>query len=115
MPYAPLWHELYATAWQQDSWVSHIGVDYADRAPLGAVRPHWEWVTPLRRAADRRQALVEIDAIVSDHAGDYAEELRTIYRTQFPVLQRYEREAIYDANGRQLPVKLASSTARKEP
>ncbi|CDP85261.1 MULTISPECIES: Eco57I restriction-modification methylase domain-containing protein [Mycolicibacterium] len=112
-PYAPLWEELYDKTWQQDSWVPHIGVDYVDRAPLGAVDKKWEWATPLRRAADRRQALVEIDAIVAITLGITAEELSTIYRTQFPVLQKYERDALYDANGRQLPGKLASEYRKK--
>lgn len=107
-PYAPLWEELYDKNWQQDSWVPHIGVDYAERAPLGQICKDWQWSTPLRRAADRRQALVEIDAIVAIMLGITAEELLTIYRTQFPVLQKYERDALYDNNGRQLPGKLAS-------
>lgn len=111
--YAPLWDELYDKAWQQDAWVPHVGVDYANRIPLGAVDKQWEWATPLRRAADRRQALVEIDAIVAIMLGITAEELLTIYRTQFPVLQKYERDALYDSNGRQLPGKLASEYRKK--
>lgn len=108
LPYAPLWEELYDKTWQQDSWVPHIGLDYAGCAALGDVGPNWEWATPLRRAVDRRQALVEIDAIVAIMLGITAEELTTIYRTQFPVLQKYERDALYDATGRQLPGKLAA-------
>lgn len=91
----------------------HIGVDYVERSPFEKVGPKWKWETPLRRTADRRQALVEIDAIVAIMLGITADELITIYRTQFPVLQKYEREALYDANGRQLPGKLASEYRKK--
>lgn len=106
--YAPLWRELYASEWRQDSWISGVGADYIGRSQLGDVGSEWDWATPLRRAADRRQALVEIDAIVAIMLDITAEELLTIYRTQFPVLQKYERDALYDANGRQLPGRLAS-------
>lgn len=112
--YAALWEDLYDPSWRMYSWVPHIGVDYAGRARLGDVKAEWDWATPLRSAADRRQALVEMDAIVGIMLGITAEELLTIYRTQFPVLQRYEREALYDANGRQLPGKLASEIRKKK-
>ena len=112
-PYAPLWEYLYDPAWQRDSWIPNVGVDHAGRTQFGAVGPKWEWTTPLRCDADRRQALVEIDAIVAIMLGITADELLTIYRTQFPVLQKYEREALYDATGRQLPTKLASEYRKR--
>lgn len=100
-------------SWTNDAWVSHIGVDYAEREKLSAISSRWRWATPLRIASDRRQALVEIDAIVAIMLGLTTEELAAIYRTQFPVVQRYEREAVYDASGRQLPSKLAAEYRKK--
>ncbi|MEW1880983.1 class I SAM-dependent DNA methyltransferase [Rhodococcus sp. NPDC080181] len=112
-PYAPLWEELYAPVWREDQWVPGVGVDYNGRNSLGKIGPKWEWTTPLRRAADRRQALIEIDAIVAVMLDITAEQLITIYRTQFPVLQKYERDALFDATGRQLPSKLVSKYREK--
>jgi hypothetical protein len=63
--------------------------------------------TPLRFDSDRRQALVEIDAIIAVMLGLTGDELVTIYRAQFPVLQSREREALYDNNGRQVPREIA--------
>ncbi|MBF6536735.1 class I SAM-dependent DNA methyltransferase [Nocardia farcinica] len=110
--FSSLWSELYREAWKHDSWSSYDSNGIL--APIGRIDERWASTTPLRSAIARRQALIEIDAIVAVVLGITAEELLTIYRTQFPVLQRYEREARYDANGRQLPTKVASEL-RKDP
>jgi hypothetical protein len=58
---------------------------------------------------DRRQALVEIDALVAIMLGLTADELCTLYRTQFPVLFAQDRgiarkdNRFYDTNGRLVP------------
>ncbi|MGV0432227.1 Eco57I restriction-modification methylase domain-containing protein [Corynebacterium sp. 20_84] len=75
--YAPLWEELMGEAW---------GVD-----------------TPLRRDVERRAAQVEIDVIVALSLGVTADELCMIYRTQFPVMRRYDQEDRFDVNGRKVP------------
>lgn len=48
--------------------------------------------------------MVEIDALVALMLGVTADELCTIYRTQFAVLYGYDRNVyFYDANGRLVP------------
>jgi hypothetical protein len=96
--YAPFWEELFDPAWRQDGWTREI-----PSRPLGEVGHTWTMATPLRRDAERRQALVETDALAAVMLGITAEELCAIYRTQFGVLRKYERVMQHDANGRQVP------------
>ncbi|MGM7646771.1 Eco57I restriction-modification methylase domain-containing protein [Nocardia sp. JW2] len=111
--YQPLWNELHSSTWQSNSWVPDIDPGYPRDPNVGILPSEWDRHIPYRTAADRRQALIEIDAIVAVMLNITAVELLTIYRSQFPVLQKYEREALYDANGRQLPTKLASEYRKK--
>ena len=89
------------TADFDDDWTG--GIDYPGRISSGVRSSRWT-----RRAAaaasDRRQAQVEIDALVALMLGLTADELCTIYRTQFAVLYGYDRNTyFYDANGRLVP------------
>ena len=83
--YAPLWEELMGEAWSVD--------------------------TPLRKDEERRAAQVEIDAIVALSLGVTADELCMIYRTQFPVMRRYDQEDRFDANGRKVPKEILKADA----
>jgi hypothetical protein len=95
-----------------DDWVG--GLDYKARPRLIDVGREWSSNVPLRRASDRRQALVEIDAIVALSLGIEADELCTIYRTQFPVLYGYDRNKyLYDTNGREVPTPILQLWRRK--
>ncbi|MFD3593202.1 Eco57I restriction-modification methylase domain-containing protein [Nocardia sp. NPDC058640] len=111
--YGPMWNELHDSSWTSSTWVPGMRPGYTRTDSLGDPEPVWSLDAPLRIDADRRQALIEIDAIVAVMLNITAEELLTIYRTQFPVLQKYEREALYDTTGRQLPTKLATEYRKK--
>jgi hypothetical protein len=100
--YADLWRDALAGGSIVDAWTG--GVDYAGRPALDDVTHEWTVDTPLRRASDRRQALMEVDALVALSLELPVDQLCTIYRTQFPVLYGYDRNTyLYDANGRLVP------------
>jgi len=95
--YADLWAQCWDDAFLEDEPI----LPRFDERPIG---PEWTPDTPLRRAADRRNAQVEIDAMVAIMLDVPIEDLCTIYRTQFAVLYGYDhREYTYDANGRLVP------------
>jgi hypothetical protein len=99
--YAALWKRTFQPEFLNDEWAVP---DSGTSVELAAVGPTWAPEVPLRRALDRRQAMLEIDALVAVALGVTATELVTIYRTQFPVLAGYDRNTyVYDRNGRLLP------------
>ncbi|WP_371534990.1 class I SAM-dependent DNA methyltransferase [Streptomyces sp. NBC_00466] len=99
--YARLWSKLHDPAWADDSWASSLWPLALGTLAVG-LTPGWSSSTPLRSELARRAALVETDALVAVWLGISANELVAMYRARFPVLQQYEENMWFDANGRRI-------------
>lgn len=95
--YSDLWSDCWDDAWLDDEPI-------LTRHARSSLTSAWTDAIPLRTAVDRRNAQVEIDALVALMLDVPVDDLCTIYRTQFAVLHGYDqRDYTYDANGRLVP------------
>ncbi|GAB2857869.1 class I SAM-dependent DNA methyltransferase [Myroides odoratimimus subsp. xuanwuensis] len=105
--WATLWRECFHAEFAHDAWSG--GMNYPGRTDLAASGHVWSPQVPLRRASDRRQALLEIDVLSALALGVSVDQLATIYRTQFTVLVGHDSSRYtYDRNGRQVPTEILS-------
>lgn len=96
--YGELWKHQFEDNYLSDSWAKEDV--RLDNNKFTNLTSKWNWHTPLRTDYERREALVELDVLTSMALGMTLEQLITIYRIQFPILQSYEADTWYDANGR---------------
>ncbi|MET8118218.1 class I SAM-dependent DNA methyltransferase [Micromonospora sp. NPDC005291] len=93
--YSELWREVYDDALRDENWA----LAWDGLEPLGSVGRQWEYSTPLRTEKARRAALVELDALVAVWLGVDADSLIAMYRSRFPVMNRFEEGTWFDFGG----------------
>ncbi|MBQ7433825.1 MAG: class I SAM-dependent DNA methyltransferase [Lachnospiraceae bacterium] len=96
--YRDLWKDCWHDAFKLERWSKDDS--RLSQSRFGALTSEWNWNMPLHTDYERRQALIELDVLVAMALGMTLEQLKTIYRIQFPILQQYEADTWYDANGR---------------
>jgi len=96
--YANLWEESWYDSFNRERWAKDD--PRLDNNIFTNLTSKWHRNYAFRTDFERREALIEIDVLVSMALGLTVEELCTIYRIQFPVLVQNENDTWYDRNGR---------------
>lgn len=94
--YSELWEKGFRDSFTKDQWSREVNINLSE---LSIDSIYWNKEVPLRKAFERRQALIELDVLSAFSLNLSLEELITIYNIQFPVLQKAEDDTWYDTKG----------------
>lgn len=95
--YEDIWKLCWEKAFCSASWSSSCNL--LSKHIWGGLHSGFQSKKPLLNPFERRQALIEIDVIVSMILGMELEDLLIIYRSQFPVLKQNDCQTYFDSNG----------------
>ncbi len=95
--YSDLWEEYYDDSYNAEEWTKTIS---KENDFFSLLKRNWSKNCCLRSSLARRQALIELDVLTAQAFGLNLNELLTLYRFLFRVLNDNEESTWYDRNGR---------------
>lgn len=95
--YSQLWSDLFKESFKYDHWYLENKTSFHD---FSKMKQEWTQDTPIRSDYERHCALVEIDVFSAKMLGLSLKQLQEIYYLTFAVMNNYENNTWYDAEGK---------------
>ena len=96
--YRQIWKSVFRSSFINDSFAKQDNRLNSEK--YKCLVPEWHKSNMLTSDYERYHALIELDVLTSMAFNLSIEELKVMYRIQFPVLQAYQEDTWFDANGR---------------